>query len=132
MSQHEIYREAVRKAFKFLKDSATIHEAYLRAIPIQKIGFLLPVSNFHANDSVFLQKLTDWRNSNVEVFPTQFVATLESTKLWLTNNLLGVSDRILFLVVDCSGYIVGHIGFNNCFNKDCLFEIDNVIRGAPR
>jgi perosamine synthetase len=33
------------------------------------------------------------------------------------------------LVQNNSGKVIGHIGFSGCFNENCFFEIDNVIRG---
>jgi perosamine synthetase len=101
----------------------------LRAIPIEEIGFLIPVCRAHQNDLDLLQKLTDWRNSNVVVYPSQFTATIESTSMWLKDRLLAVPDRILFVVSNNQGKLIGHIGFNGCLNDDFLFEVDNVIRG---
>jgi perosamine synthetase len=124
------YRKAVTENFNFAKSAKSIQEAYLRAIPVANEGFLLPVCEMHLLDEEVLQKLTAWRNENVEVYPTQFLATLESTRAWLKDRLLAVSDRMLFLVVDNSGKVVGHLGLNGCHNDDLLFEIDNVVRGV--
>lgn len=125
----DVYKKAVKANFSFLKDASNIQEVFLRAIPIDKSGFLVPLCNAHAGDDVLLQTITEWRNTNVRVYPTQFTATLASTKGWLKDRLLAVEDRILFLVVDNHGRIAGHIGFNGCINDEFLFEIDNVIRG---
>ena len=124
-----VYKKALNSNFSFLKAANNIQEAFLRAIPIPGYGFLVPVSKVHEADNELLTKLTDWRNENVNVYPTQFVATVESTKTWLKDRLLAVDDRILFLIVDNQGKVVGHIGFNGCNNDDFLFEIDNVVRG---
>ena len=124
-----VYVEAVSNAFEFNKSAKTIQDAYLRAIKIEDDGFLVPVCAAHINDDDLLRKLTNWRNANVHVYPTQFTATLESTRAWLIDRLLNVPDRILFLVQNNSGKVIGHIGFSGCFNENCFFEIDNVIRG---
>ena len=124
-----VYNKALNANFSFLKAANNIQEAFLRAIPIPGYGFLVPVSKAHEADSELLEKLTDWRNKNVNVYPTQLVATVESTKAWLKDRLLAVDDRMLFLIVDNQGKVAGHIGFNGCNNDDCLFEIDNVVRG---
>jgi perosamine synthetase len=129
IKKSNVYKKAVTKNFDFLKSAETIRDAYLRAIPIDKSGFLLPLCKVHLEDYDLLNKLTEWRNVNVEVYPTQFVASLESTKSWMINRLLNVEDRILFLVVDNHGEVVGHIGFNACHNEHCHFEVDNVIKG---
>ena len=124
------YSKAVVESFYFAKSAKTIREAYLRAIPVQDDGYLLPVCEAHLQDAELLQKLTEWRNINVEVYPTQFTATVDSTRAWMKDRLLAVPDRMLYLVVDNTGKVVGHLGFNGCLNDDFLFEIDNVIRGV--
>lgn len=125
----DVYQKALIENFRFLKSADNIQQAYLRAITIEDQGYLLPVCNMHLQDDDLLQKLTDWRNTNVHVYPTQFVATFESTKAWLRDRLLAVPDRMLFLVADNGGNVIGHLGFNGCLNSDRVFEIDNVIRG---
>jgi perosamine synthetase len=128
-STFDVYKNAVTNNFRFLKSAKNIQEAYLRAIPISSKGFLVPVCDAHLDDHDLLQKITNWRNVNVDVYPTQFSATLESTKIWMKDHLLAVDDRILFLVCENNGKAWGHIGFNGCFNSDLSFEIDNVIKG---
>ena len=125
----DVYKKSVTDNFYFLKNSKNIKDAYLKAIPIENSGFLLPVSQYHSEDEALLESLTRWRNENVEVYPTQFQATIESTRSWILNRLIMVEDRILFLVVDAKGSVVGHMGFNGCHNDKLLFEIDNVVRG---
>ncbi len=123
------YRKAVIENFYFLKSAKNIRDAYLRAIPIGEQGYLLPVCEAHLDDDEILKKITAWRNSNVEVYPTQFIATLDSTRTWIKDRLIGTPDRVLFLVVNQTGRVIGHLGFSNCLNNDFLFEIDNVVRG---
>ncbi|MFM2015886.1 MAG: hypothetical protein RIQ51_1376 [Bacteroidota bacterium] len=127
----DTYSKAVAENFNFAKTAETIQHAYLRAIKIDDHGYLLPLSRAHLGDDELLQKITDWRNANVTVYPTQFVATLESTKAWVKDRLLDVPDRILFLVTDNAGQVIGHLGFNGCINQERYFEIDNVVRGLP-
>lgn len=125
----DIYKKAVAENFFFLKTANNIQEAYLRAIPIDNIGFLLPVCEAIKDDELVIQNITDWRNQNVAVYPTQFIATFDSTKIWLIDQVLGIEDRVLFLVVDNQGNSIGHMGFNGCINNELFFEVDNVVRG---
>jgi perosamine synthetase len=125
----DVYNKAVAANFSFLKSANNVQEAYLRAIPIDESGLLVPVCKFHQRDSELLRKLTEWRNENVDAYPTQFVATIESTTAWMEDRLLAVKDRVLFLIADSQGKAVGHIGFNNCCLNPFEFEIDNVVRG---
>ena len=125
----DVYKKSVTNNFNFLKSASNIQEAFLRAIPIRSKGFLVPICIAHLNDNDLIGKLTKWRNLNVDAYPTQFVATINSTKAWMVDRLFAVEDRILFLVVDNKGSTLGHMGFNSCFNSDLFFEIDNVVRG---
>lgn len=124
-----IYKKSLTENFAFLKSATNIRDAYLRAISVDGFGFLLPICHAHESDSALLQKLADWRNENVHAYPTQFVATVGSTNAWLKDRVLAVQDRMLFLVVDNKGRVVGHIGLNGCSNDELLFEVDNVVRG---
>ena len=125
----EVYKKAVTENFRFLKSAENIRDAYLRAIPIGQKGFLVPVCKAHLEDSELIKNLTVWRNTNVDVYPTQFIATEQSTKAWVLDRLLVVDDRILFLVCDIKGKVLGHIGFNGCHDSELRFEIDNVSKG---
>ncbi len=130
ISSIDSYNNAVTDCFGFLKSAKNVQDAYLRAIPIEDQGYLLPVCEMHMEDESLIRALTAWRNANVVAYPTQFVATVESTRAWMKDRLLAVNDRMLFLVVTTSGQMVGHIGFNGCFNDLQQFEIDNVVRGV--
>ncbi|TAM55223.1 MAG: GNAT family N-acetyltransferase [Paraburkholderia sp.] len=127
----DVYKKSVKENFLFLKAATNVQELYLRAIALKgEQGFLIPVAQVHLRDDFLLQRLTEWRNRFVHVYPTQFVATLESTRAWLRDRLLAVEDRMLFLVVDKQGAVVGHMGFNSCFNDEAQMELDNIVRGA--
>jgi len=123
------YKKAVEENFRFLKIARNVQEIYLRAIPIGDLGFLIPVCEAHKADDTLIEQLTVWRNRHVAAYPTQFVATVDSTRKWLSGRLLAVSDRMLFLIVDPLGKTLGHIGFSGCINDERRFEIDNVVRG---
>lgn len=112
-----------------MKSATNLREAYLRSIEIDESHFLLPVCAAHQNDKALINQITNWRNLYSDAFPTQFKATPDSTKEWLSGRLLDVSDRILFLVVNKTGETIGHLGFNNCLNQEHEFEIDNVVKG---
>jgi perosamine synthetase len=131
MASLDVYKKSVNENFLFLKAATNVQELYLRAIPLKgEQGFLIPVAQVHLRDDPLLQRLTDWRNRFVHVYPSQFVATLESTRAWLKDRLLAVEDRMLFLVVDRQGALVGHMGFNSCFNDEARMELDNIVRGV--
>lgn len=126
----DIIDAAVCHHFGFLKGSDSIKAAYLKGIDLPSGGLLLPFSTCHLADDDLLTTLADWRNVNVSAYPEQFVATLESTRRWAEVGLLESKGRILFLVLNNHGRIVGHLGFNNCTNNRSRFEIDNVVRGC--
>ncbi len=131
----QMYQDAVKRHFDFFKDSSTLEQARVKSIVIgENEGYLVPICRVHVEDEELLSKLTIWRNEHKYVYPSQFTATPESTKSWMTSRLLDVPDRILFLVENKFGKTVGHLGFANGLsmvkqNKSYL-EIDNVVRGV--
>jgi len=128
---NEIYKKKVAENFKKLKDINDYENLFKNCIPINSCkGFLVPVCNLHERDLDLLLKLADWRR-NAVTFHNKFNVTHDSTKLWLRSLLLDIPDRILFLVLDEFGAPIGHMGFANAVNEDCLMEFDNVIRGIP-
>lgn len=124
-----VYKQSVVKSFDFLKSALNIQEALLRAIPVEKLGFLVPVCKAHEGDIELLEKLAEWRNDNAQIYSTQFNATLETTKSWLNDYLCTSRDRVLFLLVDNQGKVAGHVGFKNCDNSNFLFQIDHLVIG---
>lgn len=130
MNTGKIYQLAVKNNFQFLKEADSVRDAYLRSIEISGFGYLVPLCRAFLSDENLLSKLTEWRNTNVDAYPTQFVATIASTKNWYENALLENHGRILFLIMTNSGEAIGHIGFNGCINDIANFEIDNVVRGV--
>jgi perosamine synthetase len=131
MTSLEIYQKAIADNFAFMKAAANVQQLYLRAITLDDDqGFLVPLARVHAHDDALLGRLADWRNRFVKSYPTQFVATMESTRAWLEERLLAVPDRILFLIVDPRGEVIGHAGFNGCFNDEARMELDNIVRGV--
>jgi perosamine synthetase len=116
--------------FDYLKKIDSISELYLKGIKLESNqGILLPLTDLHLEDNELIQTLTDWRNKFVSAYPTRFKASFESTKNWISNNLLNAADRILFLIVNKTGKVVGHIGLSNGLGLEGGIEIDNVVRG---
>ena len=129
MNDIKVFKSAVKSIFKFLKHDSSVLDSVVKSIPIKGFGFLAPINYAHIDNNEIISLLTEWRNTFIEVFPTQFIASESSTKKWLLDGLLENEGRILFLIYENSGNIVGHIGFNSCINDFSNFEIDNVIKG---
>jgi perosamine synthetase len=131
-----VYQEAVKNNFHFLKQIAALDKAQAVSLSLPRSGgYLLPVCELHLDDGPLISTFSAWRRENTFAFPSQFPVTDEGTQSWLSERLLKVPDRLLFLVLDKHGYPVGHLGFANCLNDRCEMEIDNVVRGvktAPR
>jgi perosamine synthetase len=125
------YRNAVAHHFDFFKRTASLDELYARSLRLPNdTGYLLPTCDLHVDDEALLADLTRWRNENVSAYPSQFTATSMSTRAWLRDRVLGVPDRMLFLVVNKFGRTIGHLGFASAINDDCSLEMDNIVRGV--
>ncbi len=88
---------------------------------------LRPLIRSHLDDPDIIQKLTDWRNQNMENFLSHFVATPERTRNWMSNVLFCARGQMLFLVC-VNDEVVGHFGFKDLTRNDVL--LDNAMRGS--
>ncbi|WP_166831433.1 GNAT family N-acetyltransferase [Thalassoroseus pseudoceratinae] len=127
----ELFESQITKDFDHRKAIQLREELLTVAISLGgQRGFLVPVSECHANDSAVVRLLTKFRKP-ITTFPSFFEVTEERTHRWLRTHLLDMPDRILFLIVNRTGQIIGHAGFARCHNPQRTMELDNVIRGVP-
>lgn len=91
------------------------------------IGVMRPLTARHLDQTDVLEKLTNWRSANMEMFLTHFEATLARTRVWLQNVLLKEPGQMLWLIFDQEGTLIGHFGFKNLTENSAL--LDNAIRG---
>ncbi len=89
------------------------------------IGTLRALNINHLSNFDILTNLTDWRNKNMGMFLTQFVATPERTKNWLENVVFKSQSQLLFLIYEADD-LVGQVGF-----KDLTFQ-DGIVDGGMR
>jgi perosamine synthetase len=126
----DVFRNAVKSEFAFLKSTSSIDQLHARAIVIPDgAGLLVPVCELHATDTRLIATFGRWREENSFAFPTVFPVTDEGTARWLRAGVLDREDRMLFLVLDRHGHAIGHLGFANALEGDRELEIDNVVRG---
>jgi perosamine synthetase len=132
-SRVEVYKSAIRKNFRFLKETDKLDDLFFKSITLADgQGFLLPISKLHADDGDLIKKLAEWRAENAFAYPSQFQVTVEGTTNWLISRVLEVEDRLLFLLTDKHGYAIGHLGLANALNNNMEIEIDNVLRGMKK
>jgi perosamine synthetase len=125
------YRNAVERNFDFFKRTTQLDDLFTKSLRLPDgAGYLLPMCDLRVDDDALIADLTRWRNENVTAYPSRFTATPISTKAWLRDRVLGVPDRMLFLVVNRFGRTVGHMGFASAINNDCSLEMDNIVRGV--
>ena len=125
------YRGAAARHFEFFKQTTLLDDLFAKSLRLADgAGYLLPTCALHLDDDELIAKLTEWRNADVAAYPSQFTATPASTRTWLRDRVLGAADRMLFLVVDAFGRVVGHMGFASALSTDCSLEMDNIVRGV--
>ena len=76
-----------------------------------------------------IRNLTKWRQDNMKWFLTQFNATEARTRNWMMNDFLPDPSRILFILKDVHGDIIGQYGLRSMTTENG--EIDIIIRGRP-
>jgi RimJ/RimL family protein N-acetyltransferase len=72
--------------------------------------------------------LTKWRNQHRSSFLSDFEATEDRTRHWLTAVAGPDASRILFMVETADGLPFGHVGL--CNVDDTYGELDNIVRGG--
>jgi perosamine synthetase len=125
------YARNLRETLARLKSASRWHEAVANAIPLGgDLGYLMPACELHATDTRLIETLTRWRGEHEDVFPTRFPVSTERTAAWLREQVLDVDDRILFLVHDRYGRVVGHMGLAHMLNDERTIKPDNIVRGV--
>ena len=78
-----VFRSAIRRRFKFLKQTAALVDLYSRAIRLpDNQGMLVPVCELHTGDDALIAQLAEWRDRNQFAYPTRFPVTMEGTRKW--------------------------------------------------
>jgi RimJ/RimL family protein N-acetyltransferase len=90
------------------------------------IAELHPIGSAFIPDEPIIVKMNKWRNRAKIYFKSQFDATIERTKIWLSEVVVPSCDRILFMIY-VDGLPVGHFGLCNINSESA--ELDNAIRG---
>src|SRR6266545_4668209 len=122
------YHRTVLKEFSFLKETSTLEDLFAKGLTLPKTGgYLLPVSRLHADDEELFSQITEWHRAGGFSLLPRALGSVAESKTWVCKDVLGVGDRILFIILDRHGKRLGHIGFSNCLNEDFAMEIDNVV-----
>lgn len=74
--------------------------------------------------------LTAWRNRFVRSFLTEFEATEDRTKTWLTELVGPDPTRILFMLDDVHGRTIGYLGLAFIDWQNRTGEADAIVRGV--
>lgn len=125
----DTYKKTIKKEFSFCKSAANLAELWQRNIELPSGGCLVPLSYLHLDDSELVTKLAAWRVAASYAYPTRFPVTHEGTRRWMKDGVLDKEDRLLFLIHDEFGRMIGHAGFANGMNDQGLLELDNILRG---
>jgi len=123
--------EVIRRELAFAKAATSVSELWQRNLALSGGGCLVPLSRLHLDDVELIRQLGEWREAHVAAYPTRFPISPERTRRWLETAVLGNPLRILFLVFDKAGRLVGHLGLANGLARPGWLEIDNVLRGKP-
>jgi perosamine synthetase len=93
-------------------------------------GSLTPITFFHVGNDDLIRHLVKWRNENIEAYLDRSKASFEGTRAWLAKRVLDNKGKILFILKNGDGDLVGHIGLSAQLDiNEPFLEIDNVVRG---
>lgn len=92
----------------------------------EEVGKLRPLVKADLDNYSLIEKLTSWRNENMEMFLTNFTATPERTRDYLEVITEEGSSQTLF-VVEEQGKTVGQVGWKDLNDVDAI--MDNGMKG---
>lgn len=108
--------------------------AHVKALDIRDenlntVGKLIPIGLWIEHSSPVIESIARWRAREMRNFMVQFESSFEKSKNYLVNKASKENDRLLFLILDDSGNLIGHIGISNITVESA--ELDNMMRGNP-
>jgi RimJ/RimL family protein N-acetyltransferase len=93
------------------------------------VGCLVPVGEWILQDGSSVEAIRAWRQRAMRMFLTQFQSTVEKTFRYLREFSIARENRLLFLIYDRDGLLVGHLGVSDVDGSSG--ELDNLMRGTP-
>ncbi|MGD8562280.1 MAG: GNAT family N-acetyltransferase [Desulfarculaceae bacterium] len=124
------YRTSLAKTFNRLKELPSLEQVREEAITLESgAGFLLPVGNYHYQLADVIQTMAKWAKQKNHTFPVQFPVTMPGTLSWLSDRVLANPGRMLFLVTNQTGTLVGQVGFIDSLNDEGEMWLANILRG---
>lgn len=128
----KIFKSRIYRVFNNLKLENRDSEVS-PLIPIYRknklLAYFRPLSVSSLNNQEEINSLAIWRQKHNWWFPAQFKVTIEGTKKWVENQVIQNPDRLLFMLEDPSGKIIGHLGLYRFNFSERSCEVDNIIRG---
>jgi perosamine synthetase len=126
----EAWRRSVCETFEFLKRCNAMDQLYGRALPLgATLGWLLPIGDLHLADDELVASIARWREQSMDTSPTRFTVSVDGTRNWLSDQVVGRADRLLFLVADAHGRRVGHLGVTLGMQDGRELEYGYLLRG---
>lgn len=122
--------DQLMKVFRFYKRSTSEQQLMSSIIELSgehgEVYRLVPISQLHLENPTVIQKMCDLRNHYISIYPNSKIVDFDSTRKWLKDSVVGNDSRILFLVLDNSNEIQGHIGIWQRSERN--LELDNVLK----
>jgi perosamine synthetase len=92
------YCDAAARHFEFFKQTTLLDDLYAKSLRLADgAGYLLPTCALHLGDDELIATLTNWRNTDVAAYPSQFTATPASTRSVFRDRDMGAPERMVFL-----------------------------------
>lgn len=121
------FKENILDGFRKIKNNQFGELKILCLFNNQNYELLLLTADC-AEDEELMTLLANWRKKHEVWFQAQFPVSVERTKTWFKNKVIGAPDRLLFIIKIKDVY-VGHVGLFRFDFANLSCEIDNIVRG---
>ncbi len=122
-----MHHQDLKSLIHILKDGENHFSIPIYSDEKKELGSLVLIDKNLVNDQIIIDALTRWRQKYMKFFLTQFNATSDRTKSWLSQTIIPAYDRLFFLIYDDQKQLIGNFGL--CNISSTQVELDNLIRG---
>lgn len=125
-----MYCTKIIREYKGMDGHEILHILPVRDEQLNLKAYLCPITCRIMEDyPICVEVLSKWREENPSVSNNYFEVTNQRTKDWVVNIVLADEKKILFLVLDIYGNMIGQMGLCNVDAQDRCTDIYAVIKG---
>ncbi len=125
----EAISAGIVQTFAFAKAADHLAEIWDRRLTLADGGCLVPLTRLQLQDPQVLERLTRWRKTNHDSQLDAYGTSEAETQKWLEKTYLQDPERLMMMIYDDVGRLVGHIGLALVAAPQPYVCLEHCVRG---